>query len=159
MTDRVYVLLKGRSHDLTVNGKFYSSPYNAVLHGELLRRTLPDPDAHYYKPVPLVLDIRDIPCDHTVIRDFVTGFVNSVHQDSYAHGYALIERDVCEYDLMFRGEWVCTVMILYIPPSTDPADESVGESFLRVLTAINDESKEAFTGFRLLFDAFSDRSW
>lgn len=158
MTDRIYILRDaktGRPH-----GKFYTSPFTAALAGERLRRTMPEPENTFFVPDMYVLDIEDVPCDHTVVKDFVTGFVGHLLSGNHEHGMVLIEKNICLFELVCRGRFIAEVLILYIPPSLDPDDvNDLGEPVMRVMTTPEPDAVEALRSFERMFVAYCDSSW
>lgn len=121
MTDRVYLL---RMPDGTRYEKFFTSPYNAMIKAAKIQNALKSlkkpPQDCLFESEMYVVDIEDVPCDHTVAYNFVSGFVNAVHEGTHNHGFAMLEKSTCLYDVKVRGQFLCSVMVVYIPP--DPED-------------------------------------
>lgn len=156
MTERVY-LLKNKDTEKFAS-KFYTSPYSAVLAGERLRQESPDPEATVFVPEMFVLDIEDVPCDHTIIKDFVKGFINKVHLDSYSHKITLLEEETCMFQVLYNGDYVGTILVLYVPPSADEEDvDELGYPVFRVLDKT--ENDITLRQLETIFVRFCEESW
>lgn len=148
MTDHVYTLRNKDGSQAT--NKFYMSPYSASAAAVRLQRSLPK--QHTFRVEHYVQDIEDVPCDHTVIKDFVLGFLTHLHKATHNHGFALIHVcpvNVCEFALLKRGEEIGQVMITFLPP--DDTDNPLGEPVI-AMRKCND--KEAVSKFLLLFEEY-----
>jgi len=158
MSDRIY-LLKDQKYG-TYYSKFYTSPYTAVLSGEVLRLGSSDPENTLHVPEMFVLDIEDVPCDHTVIKEFVTGFTNFVHRTSHEHGIVLLEENTCLFDVRHKGSFVGRVVVLYIPPSLDPdAITEVGEPVFRIIESSEKIDDLALRMLERMFIRYCENNW
>lgn len=156
MTERVYLL---KQEGAGYFEKFFTSPYNAMARAARINRDLETSgfSPRKFHSEMFVLDIDDVPCDHVVVRDFVTGFANFVHSQTHEHGIALIEDSPCIYTMKFRGDSIAQIMVVYIPPV--PGDvEDLGSPVLQILRQEETASSDKMQDLAVLLDRFM-ASW
>lgn len=139
MTDKVY-LLKHRKNDGQYFGKFFTSPFTAMA--KIVRLSQ---ESDMFSPGSYVtemfgVDMDDFPCDHIAIEKFTTDIINHVHRSTHRHGFVLIEKHTCIYEVLMHGESVGEVLIIYLPPSFEEGSVmDLGDLVVRTLAGKPDK--------------------
>jgi hypothetical protein len=152
MTDKAYLLKNlAQSGDLQYHGKFFTSPYTAMAKGARMMLEAPSFFGNARFTTELFgVDMEDVPCDHIAIQAFDVGMLNHIHRNSHKHGFVLLERSTCVYEVLLHGQSLGSVFIIFLPPVPDSMD--IGEIMVRPL----DAEPSAIADLALMVNQFWD---
>jgi len=138
MTDKIYILKDASTTLGNYHGKFFTSPYTAMAKGA--RMMLENPsvfEKSLFTTEMYGIDIDDVPCDHIAIHTIAMDIVNFIHRNTHVHGFVLLEKNACIYEVLLRGESIGKVFIIFLPPL--PESLEIGEIMFRVLHGDKDK--------------------
>jgi len=130
MTDKIYLLKNNAHSGGTYHGKFFTSPYTAMAKG--VRMILDNEEllgGAEFTADMYGIDIDDVPCDHIAIHSFALDILNHIHRSTHEHGFVLLEKSACIYEVLRHGNVLGQVLIIYLPPIPD--SEEIGEIVFR----------------------------
>lgn len=158
MSDRIYLVKMDNGNYYE---RFFTSPYTAMAKMARVNAELRSggQTPHPFSTEMYGVDFDDVPCDHTIVKTFVTGFVNFVLAEAHEHSMILMEKSPCVFELLYKGKHLTDVMVVYVPPNPeDPND--VGFPVLDVLKLSDLEyaDQSPIQQFRRMFSEYA-QSW